>query len=252
MRTVLLAAAFCALPLAATASTAPRSATFHDPTTGATCGIKGKPTSQDPVENRLKNRIEMPSSTVATTVAEFRTLPDHDKTARSNWTDQELQQFGALEAEAVRIQGYLIGVKQEGSESTNCGATDVDGIDFHMWLVDAVDADKDRSFSAVVEVTPRWRKANPAWSCSALYDLIDQGALFRVSGWRLYDYEHPEQTPERNSKNPTRSTLWEIHPITKIEVATDAGWLELGAPALDSANLVKVRDGDTYSGRCKK
>jgi len=231
MRTLLLAAVFCALPLGATASTAPASPTFHDSSTGANCGIKGKPKSQnpaslarfDPDENRLKNRIEMPSSTIATTVAEFRTLPDHDKTARSNWSDQELQQFGQLEAEAVRIQGYLIGVKQEGSETTNCGASDLDGIDFHMWLVDADDADKDRSFSAVAEVTPRWRKANPAWSCSALYDLIDQGALFRVSGWRLYDYEHPEQLPENNSKNPTRSTLWEIHPITKIEVATDPG-----------------------------
>jgi hypothetical protein len=49
----------------------------------------------------------------------------------------------------------------------------------------------------------------------------------------------------------TRGTLWEIHPITKIEVDTSAGWLELGAPKLATADLLKTRTGKNFSEHCK-
>jgi hypothetical protein len=233
MRRVFIVAVLFALPLGTVASNAPTSAIFHDPQTGKTCGPNGQPGAADPVENALKNRIAKPATTRPTTVAEFRNLPVHAKTSRANWTPGELAQFKALEDVPVRIVGYLKQeVRPEGKEATNCNVppTDKTGIDFHMWLVDTIDKDKDRSFSAVVEMAPRWRQANPAWTQAALQALVDQGAQVRISGWRTYDYEHPEQMKANSAgKPPTRSTLWEIHPITMVEVATQAGWIELGA-----------------------
>jgi hypothetical protein len=242
MRTFVLVAALLAVPLAAAASTAPKSAVFNDTATGQTCGPGGQPNAADPVENMLKNRVAMPASTTATTVAEFRNLPNHDKAARSAWTPEDLATFKALEDVPVRIVGYLKGVKSEGAEATNCKFTDAAGVDFHSWLVDAADKDQDRSFSAVAEFTPRWRQSNPAWTLAALQKLVTDGAQVRISGWRLFDYEHPEQLPANNAKNPTRSTLWEIHPITMVEVATQAGWVELGAATTPAARtLLRAR-----------
>jgi len=242
MRALVMVAALLAVPLAASASNAPQSAIFSDPGTAQTCGPGGQPGAADPVENMLKNRVGMPATTTATTVAEFRNLPTHDKAARSTWTPEDLATFKALEDEPVRIVGYLKGVKSEGAEATNCKFTDRNGVDFHSWLVDTADVDQDRSWSAVAEITPRWRQANPAWTLAALQQLVADGAQVRISGWRLFDYEHPEQLPENNTKNPTRSTLWEIHPITMIEVATQAGWVELGATTAPAARkLLRAR-----------
>ena len=56
----------------------------------------------------------------------------------------------------------------------------------------------------------------------ALRALREQGAQVRISGWPLYDQEHKPEVGK------TRSTLWEIHPITSIEVATNGGWVDLG------------------------
>ena len=256
MRKFFTVAMLVAFPLSAAASTAPTSAVFHDTQTKATCGPNGKPGAADPAENALKNRIAMPKTTIATTVAEFRNLPSHAKTSRSNWTAAELAQFKALEDVPVRIVGYLKQeVRPEGKEATNCDVppSDKTGIDFHMWLVDTADKDKDRRFSAVVEMAPRWRQANPGWTQAALQALVDQGAQVRISGWRTFDYEHPEQMKVNSAgKPPTRSTLWEIHPITKIEVATSAGWVELGAktPAAKAAvtkKLIRTQKGSAKS-----
>jgi hypothetical protein len=250
MRRLLIAFLLFAVPLATTASNVPTSAMFHDPDTGNTCGPGGQPGAADPAENTLKNRIADPgATTLATTVAEFRNLPNHPKASRSSskWTADELAQFKQLEDVPVHITGYLLGVKSEGIESTNCKVppTDKSGIDFHMWLIDTHDKDKDRSFSAVVEVTPRWREVNPGWTLAALQDLVKRGAQVRISGWRLYDYEHPEQLPASKGTNATRSTLWEIHPITKIEIATADGWVELGATAPAPKKLVKPKGNPT-------
>ena len=85
---------------------------------------------------------------------------------------------------------------------------------------------------------------NPGWTLSALQTLVKQGAQVRITGWRLYDYEHAGQLPG-HTKNPTRSTLWEIHPITNIEVATADGWAELGATAPATKKLVKPKANPT-------
>ncbi len=72
----------------------------------------------------------------------------------------------------------------------------------------------------MVETTPRMRASHPKWTPKALAPWVNEDAQVRISGWVLIDPEH------RNHLNKYRSTLWEIHPITKIEVFKDGTWVD--------------------------
>jgi hypothetical protein len=43
----------------------------------------------------------------------------------------------------------------------------------------------------------------------------------RISGWLMFDGEHPDQVGK------TRGTLWEIHPVMRIDVLKSDGWTYL-------------------------
>jgi len=80
----------------------------------------------------------------------------------------------------------------------------------------------DRSRARVVEISPRVLVNHKSWTQNSIQKLIDQGARVRISGWLTWDEEHPEQIT-----NKIRGTLWEVHPIHKIEVLTGGKWVEL-------------------------
>ncbi|HZC82292.1 MAG TPA: hypothetical protein VE222_11385, partial [Nitrospiraceae bacterium] len=122
---------------------------------------------------------------------------------------------------AVRTVGYLVAIKPQGGsgESTNCHWTKSSQTDWHVALVkDAGDGEKT---SVVVETTPRIRKNHPKWTVSTLDKWVDSGDPVRISGWLMLDPEH------RNHLGKYRETLWEIHPITMIEVMKDGEWRSL-------------------------
>lgn len=50
---------------------------------------------------------------------------------------------------------------------------------------------------------------------------MNSDAPVRITGWTMLDPEH------RNHLNKYRMTLWEIHPITKIEVFRNGEWVDL-------------------------
>jgi hypothetical protein len=79
--------------------------------------------------------------------------------------------------------------------------------------------------SVNVETTPRIR-AKPGfhWDDNQISTRLGAGQLLRISGWLMFDPEH------LSSVGQSRATLWEIHPITKIEASTDGGktWVDLG------------------------
>jgi hypothetical protein len=72
--------------------------------------------------------------------------------------------------------------------------------------------------SVVVEPTPRFYVQHPKWIWSQLNDLDDSADPVRISGWTLLDPVHKAHL------GVYRSTLWEIHPITKIEVFKNGQW----------------------------
>ena len=59
------------------------------------------------------------------------------------------------------------------------------------------------------------------WTKDRLLPWIDSPNPVRVSGWLMFDPEH------RNQLGTYRSTLWEIHPITKLEVWDGSAWVAL-------------------------
>ena len=126
------------------------------------------------------------------------------------------------EAKAGELTGLVHDVKVGGIETTNCKATNPEDRDTHIELV--IDADHDAGTQRViVEVTPRWRDQMRAqsvdWSTSTLKDQLI-GQWVRVRGWLLFDQEHVDQAENTNPGNDKnwRATVWELHPITSIEV----------------------------------
>jgi hypothetical protein len=57
------------------------------------------------------------------------------------------------------------------------------------------------------------------WSTAALKERIN-GKWVRVKGWLLFDQEHVNQAENTNPGNDRnwRATVWEIHPVTEIDV----------------------------------
>ena len=79
----------------------------------------------------------------------------------------------------------------------------------------------DEADSVVVEVTPRIRRNHGKWTVARLRQIHDQKTQVRISGWTMLDPDHPGHIGE------FRSTLWEIHPITKIEILQNGSWIDL-------------------------
>jgi hypothetical protein len=213
---------------------APIEETFH--TTSGTCPPNGD-TSKDPETNILKNRVDDPTSVHEVTWAAIASLPiPHVKTTRKAWraADRALaaSQVVPYEGVALTVVGYIVtDVKNENSGGgTNCNFTLDPEVDWHIPLVEhAHDPEK---LALVVETTPRVRKSHPKWTRAALATWINSDAPIRVTGFLLFDEDHPSMLYDPSHPNAAhkyRKTLWEIHPISKIEVWTSGAWKDLNS-----------------------
>ncbi|MDP9104620.1 MAG: hypothetical protein M3N49_01680 [Candidatus Eremiobacteraeota bacterium] len=135
-----------------------------------------------------------------------------------------LTDSGSARITAASVIGYLAvddvvsGARKSGKETPNCGGSA--GFDFHIWLVQS--KGQPRSTAAIVEMTPRWQATNSTWKVAMLEKLANDGTQVRVTGWILFDPEHPDEVGK------TRGGQWEIHPVTKFEYDAGGGkWIEL-------------------------
>lgn len=195
----------------------PNKTTFHGE--DGDCGPTGD--SGDKITNARKNRTDVPAKYHPATWRALQALP-YPKAGKSldDWTPQQLAQIEPYQGVAISIVGYLVAVKpQKGGkgESTNCHFTGADEVDWHMALTER--ANEPEAKAVVVETTPRVRQTHPNWTVKSLAPWIKSTAPVRISGWTMLDPEH------RNHLGRYRSTLWEIHPITKIEVFEDGQWI---------------------------
>ena len=184
------------------------------------CPVEGK--GGDPALNRLKNRTGVPASFESIDFEELADLvmpAGVGKKHRAQWSRATLASVEPQEKRAIQVVGYLLRVKLEGREATNCGSDAPEDRDFHVWLANS--ADDDRLDAVVVEVTPRIRARHSSWSLTNLNRIVRQRPRVRISGWLMLDQEHPEQVGK------TRVTLWQIHPILTIEVWSGGRWREL-------------------------
>jgi hypothetical protein len=122
----------------------------------------------------------------------------------------------------VRVVGFLshkIKVENTGTgESTNCNLTANNEVDWHIYLTDS--PAQQISSAIIVETTPRTRPQHK-WTTDMLAPLVDSQTKVRISGWLMYDSEH------KGVIGTQRATVWEVHPITKIEVQTNGQWVDL-------------------------
>ena len=125
-----------------------------------------------------------------------------------------LNDSGVLSPDSfVCITGYVVEIKKGGTESCNCGATDDSLQDIHLYIGPTPNTQKEECI--IVEITPRFKKLNPKFDIKQF-----TGNKVNVYGYLFYDKEH-----RGNAKNTCvictnvwRRTVWEIHPVVKIEL----------------------------------
>jgi uncharacterized protein YgiM (DUF1202 family) len=173
------------------------------------CGPTGTATDdKKKTLNKNKNRTDAPSDDAYVKIdwADLRDLP-------ANRADD-------LPGAPVAVEGFLVHkVKPEGAESPNCGLTGDDEVDWHIYTTDTANLD-DISKAVIVETTARTRPLHK-WVKSDLDKVVNKNVPVRISGWLLYDYEHA------NVVGSQRASVWEVHPITKIEVKRNGQWVDL-------------------------
>lgn len=193
----------------------------------------------DPATNHLKNRTDEPASYHQVSWNAVATLPfphnrlKHREGDAHPWPAADLAAIAEYEGTPLSIVGFLANAKVEGKESTNCNQTDTARVDWHLYLTKGPHQ-KTRQ-SIVVEVTPRVRPNHPSWNVDTLVALAQRGDTVRISGWLMLDPEHWDQMwkytgPSDTTGTKARTTLWEIHPITKMEVRRGGQWLSLDRP----------------------
>ena len=160
--------------------------------------------------NRLKNRTTFPQQS--------------DFESAFNWTElskfeEDSRKFDKNKAGILR--GYVLRVRMSAKETCNCNSENPELRDTHIILTPSREQTGVLD-QIVVEVTPRMRllmqKSGIDWSQAALKKLY--GRTIEVQGWLLYNFKHGDQSAKikQKTKGVTRSTAWEIHPVTGIKI----------------------------------
>ena len=201
----------------------------------------------DPLLNVQKNHAAGPPASrprvfSAADMMNPNVLPVHKgsgKDIRSTWRQtQAFQLVSQTETRQATIEGYVATVKPGSAESCNCEFTGAANVDTHVNVIDRpanpnADTKTFAAHSVIAEVTWRIRNADhPDWTVGNLkqLDLANRGARVRITGDLLYDNVHLDMI-----RNGFRGTLWEIHPIRRIQIFSNRKWIDFStAPGSQS------------------
>lgn len=201
-------------------------------------------TGSDTELNMAKNRIDESDTYFPVDFEEVRSLHNADGAAEKdrdskNLKPEDKKEILKYEGIPIRLEGFLalvkdngqlVGAVVEGKEKCNCDRKEPDHVDYHLWL--RAKADNDITQAVVVEMTPRVRVKHPRWIVKDLTFIAAKKFPVRISGWMMFDGEHKEQlfnpdNPGKDKKLIRRATLWEIHPIMKVEFKQGGKWKAL-------------------------
>ena len=195
------------------------------------CHFSGTPGATEDIVNTLKNRSDTPAEYHAVTWDALAHLPwpkeaSTHREGNGGWTAAENAAIAPFEREAITATGFIakIRVQAKNHESTNCGWGGELNTDWHIEFVGNFTNGKAQSETeaVVVETTPRLKRVHPDWAKLLNYeDPKSSTDSVRISGWLMLDPEHKAHLGHY------RQTLWEIHPITRIEVFTGGKWVNL-------------------------
>jgi hypothetical protein len=179
--------------------------------------------------NQLKNRDSTPqrADVDSGVTLEAMLLPGYD---RRRWREDR----------AASIVGYVRYVRSGDAEAVNCYGLHPRDRDTYILLV----ADPTRTDSTprvAIEVTPRWRarmrQRGEDWSTGALKARL-LGRKVRATGWLLFDAPN-EAASQHTALDPSlnaRTTAWELHPVTGIELVVVPSGPDGAAPAAEHEN----------------
>lgn len=173
--------------------------------TMADCPPEGCGRGGDGELNRMKNRTERPGSPEEQTLGFIRGL----RQPRTWVNGQDRSSIAGTESRAVVVTAILQDARASGSETVNCQLRGRANNDFHLDLASFRNDPRARAVAA--EITPRLRP--DGWTFAKLDALGNQKRFVRVTGWLMLDTQHIRRPL-------VRSTNWEIHPVTKLEVCT--------------------------------
>lgn len=212
----------------------PTPAPAKSPAIDSQCGLSGAGAGPEGVQDSAKNNFCAMGTPQEITIEEMTRLQQEvEKNASINFGNENkgnrkkgpttnrapLRKLG--EGKLVTLKAFVLIARQEGPESVNCGKNVAAGPPFHDIHISLVaSADVDSECAGVVgEMSPHHRP--DSWS-HANVDKVSRAKLpVRVTGHLYFDSSHfPCANGSPSAGNPSRISLWEIHPIYKFEVCT--------------------------------
>ncbi len=213
---------------------APKGSMLHTDAEGD-CPPEGD--SGDASQYILKNRSNVPPAYHDVTFDAIKELPfvqtngKYFPANRNNWLPEHFAAINQFESIPLRVEGYIVVIRDQKNstpgkgEGTNCGFGKLGDIDAHIALVKSA-GDSERT-AIVVEWTPRLTQIHPGWTSQKLKPWIGTSKKVRISGWLMMDPFHTAHLNTPEHKKAYRDTLWEIHPITEIEVEVNGQFVSL-------------------------
>jgi SH3 domain-containing protein len=175
------------------------------------CGPTGDATdSKRQSLNANKNRIDQPGD------ADYVEVGWDDL---SNLPSDRVDDFQGAPVSVIGFLSHKINVENQGSgESTNCHLLGADEVDWHIYLTKS--PAQPIGEAIIVETIPRTRPSHK-WRTGLLSPLVDSNTRVRISGWLMFDFEHVGVIGSQ------RGTVWEVHPVTRIQVENNGQWVDL-------------------------
>jgi hypothetical protein len=196
----------------------------------------------DSETNRWKNRTDSAAAyhPVSWTALATLAFPHNRRKHRADWPANDLATIAGFEGIPISAVGFLSGIRVEipgkkngvlqKGETTNCGENSASRVDWHMYFTRS--PHEAHYLGVVLETTPRVRPLHPGWDTTKVKQVVAAGDTIRVSGWLMFDPEHWDQMfgyapGDTVTKGKARITLWEIHPVTRLEIRRNGSWVLL-------------------------
>lgn len=190
----------------------------------------GKPGSPQALQNDAKNNFCASGAPINLDFGLLRELQQQAATRVTFGGDSKLpadrsplrsltSRVGPIgEGSVGRVAAFVIDAHYSNvgqGESVNCKLTDKEGNDIHVVLGENSDKD-DPCTSVTAEMSPHFRP--DIWNPDALNQHRDH--MYRFTGQMFFDASHAPCV-NGTGPNPKRSSLWEIHPVYRVEVCAD-------------------------------